>query len=68
MVTLLGFFFIVGNVILLEIVMPDLVGPVCQEFYERLRGSSLHTEASSRLPRGCTSALRLGCGCEGKVM
>ena len=28
MVTLIGFFFIVGNVILLELVMPDLVGPV----------------------------------------
>lgn len=29
MVTLLGFGFIVGNVVLLEIYMPDLVGPVC---------------------------------------
>lgn len=28
MVTLLGFFFIIGNVILIEIYMPDLVGPV----------------------------------------
>ncbi|RMJ25650.1 Sn-1,2-diacylglycerol cholinephosphotransferase [Aspergillus sp. HF37] len=28
MVTLLGFFFILGNVLLLEIYMPDLVGPV----------------------------------------
>ena len=28
MVTLLGFFFILGNVICLEIFMPDLVGPV----------------------------------------
>jgi ethanolaminephosphotransferase len=28
MVTLLGFFFILGNIILLEIYMPDLVGPV----------------------------------------
>ncbi|TKA63356.1 hypothetical protein B0A49_04970, partial [Cryomyces minteri] len=28
MVTLLGFFFILGNVALLEVVMPDLVGPV----------------------------------------
>jgi ethanolaminephosphotransferase len=28
MVTLLGFMFIVGNVMLIEIFMPDLVGPV----------------------------------------
>lgn len=29
MVTLLGFFFILGNIGLLVIVMPDLIGPVC---------------------------------------
>ena len=29
MVTLLGFFFILGNVLCLEIYTPDLVGPVC---------------------------------------
>jgi ethanolaminephosphotransferase len=28
MVTLIGFCFIIGNVILLEIVVPDMVGPV----------------------------------------
>jgi ethanolaminephosphotransferase len=28
MVTLLGFFFIIGNVILIELLMPDLIGPV----------------------------------------
>jgi len=28
LVTLLGFFFILGNVILLELYIPDLVGPV----------------------------------------
>jgi hypothetical protein len=28
MVTLLGFFFILANVIILEIYIPDLVGPV----------------------------------------
>lgn len=28
MVTLLGFFFIIGNVILIELYVPDLVGPV----------------------------------------
>lgn len=29
MVTLLGFFFILGNIGLLAILMPDLIGPVC---------------------------------------
>ena len=33
MVTLLGFFFILTNVICLEIWMPDLVGPVGDDFY-----------------------------------
>lgn len=28
MVTLLGFFFIIGNMLLIEIYTPDLVGPV----------------------------------------
>jgi len=28
LVTLLGFFFILGNVVLLEMYIPDLVGPV----------------------------------------
>ncbi|GAA5231186.1 hypothetical protein GCM10025794_37080 [Massilia kyonggiensis] len=28
MVTLLGFLFIVGNVMLIEVLMPDLIGPV----------------------------------------
>lgn len=28
MVTLLGFMFIVGNVMLIEVYMPDLIGPV----------------------------------------
>lgn len=32
MVTLLGFFFILTNVICLEIWMPDLVGPVGKNF------------------------------------
>ena len=31
MVTLLGFFFIIGNVGLLEFMIPDLVGPVSHE-------------------------------------
>lgn len=37
MVTLLGFLFIVGNVMLIEIYMPDLIGPVRHSF---IRGVS----------------------------
>lgn len=32
MVTLLGFLFIVGNVMLIEMFMPDLIGPVRDSF------------------------------------
>lgn len=28
LVTLLGFFFILGNIVLMEVYVPDLVGPV----------------------------------------
>lgn len=35
MVTLLGFFFILSNVICLEIWMPDLVGPVGRQTQQR---------------------------------
>lgn len=31
LVTLLGFFFILGNVALLEVYVPDLVGPVSSQ-------------------------------------
>jgi hypothetical protein len=34
LVTLLGFFFILGNVILLEIYIPDLVGPVSRRLLD----------------------------------
>jgi hypothetical protein len=30
LVTLLGFFFILGNIVVLEVYVPDLVGPVCR--------------------------------------
>jgi hypothetical protein len=40
MVTLLGFLFIVGNVMLIELFMPDLIGPVCI------------TQAQKNLPMG----------------
>jgi ethanolaminephosphotransferase len=35
LVTLLGFFFILGNVVLLELYIPDLVGPVSGHFMAR---------------------------------
>lgn len=35
MVTLLGFFFILGNIGLLVLFMPDLVGPVCCDLCSR---------------------------------
>ena len=31
MVTLVGFFFILANVALLIVYIPDLIGPVCQD-------------------------------------
>lgn len=34
MVTLVGFFFILGNVVLLIIYMPDLVGPVSHTIHD----------------------------------
>lgn len=36
MVTLVGFFFILGNVALLVIFMPDLIGPVCGNLDSRI--------------------------------
>jgi ethanolaminephosphotransferase len=36
MVTLLGFGFIVGNVMLIEMLMPDLIGPVSDSFVSDL--------------------------------
>jgi hypothetical protein len=36
LVTLLGFFFILGNVLLLELYIPDLVGPVSTHFSEEV--------------------------------
>lgn len=36
MVTLVGFFFILGNVALLVIFMPDLIGPVCRNRDSRI--------------------------------
>ena len=41
MVTLLGFLFIIANVALLEIFIPDLVGPVRNSVSSGLDGPSL---------------------------
>ena len=41
MVTLLGFFFILSNVICLEIWMPDLVGPVRYIISGAIQGQTL---------------------------
>ena len=68
MVTLLGFFFILGNVLLLVIFMPDLVGPV----WTFLRTSTGRDEYGfqamlkswTRVRVGCTIALLSDCGCE----
>lgn len=63
MVTLLGFFFIIGNVILIEIYMPDLVGPV--RTIVDLAGLTLSAEFRDyRVLPGCTIALHLAYGCE----
>ena len=50
LVTLVGFFFIIGNVALLELYVPDFVGPV--SWY-----------GSKELRHGLTSALRHRDGC-----
>ena len=64
MVTLLGFFCILANVALLEIFMPDLVGPVSLgRLFESVDSRLIeHLRARGRL--GCIIALPLGFGCE----
>lgn len=47
LVTLLGFFFILGNIVLLEVYIPDLVGPVS-------------SAANTRPRRGLTEDCELG--------
>jgi len=61
MVTLLGFMWIVGNVFLIEIFMPDLEGPVraLNVFYSR---PLLNTRY--RALGGCTLASHWACGCQ----
>lgn len=59
MVTLLGFAFVVVNVALVVIVMPDLVGPVCS----RLSWDRRWLLISARDQLGYTIVLHLECGC-----
>lgn len=61
LVTLLGFFFILGNVALLEVYVPDLVGPVSSRstvFSTKQQAHKLY-----RHHHGYTTALRSVCGC-----
>jgi hypothetical protein len=48
LVTLLGFFFILGNVILLELYIPDLVGPVsCRRIANTAENETLITSTGT---------------------
>jgi hypothetical protein len=62
MVTLLGFFFILANVGLLELFMPDLVGPV-SVFTKRMLGFAMAKGHCHRVLHGCTTVLHLDYGC-----
>lgn len=66
MVTLLGFMFIVFNVFLIEIFMPDMIGPVrLRKFRE---SEPTLTVLFCRVLGGCTLASLLVCGCEWKFI
>lgn len=61
MVTLLGFFFILGNVMLLVIYTPDLVGPV------RCLPDPVYAPGADCVERarpGCTTVSHSACGCK----
>lgn len=58
MVTLLGFLFIVGNVMLIEVYMPDLVGPVRRPLEELPIITTTLTGCHCRLLPGYTIVLR----------
>lgn len=49
MVTLLGFFFILGNVLLLVIFMPDLVGPVWKLLHTKSDGHGCGSEGNAEV-------------------
>jgi hypothetical protein len=61
LVTLLGFFFILGNIILLEVYIPDLVGPVSSA--RTTFGGRRLTSDCTRLRHGYITASHLACGC-----
>jgi hypothetical protein len=61
MVTLLGFFFILTNVICLVIWMPDLVGPVRLFYTADGRANANFWEFRDH--HGCTTVLPLVSGC-----
>lgn len=62
MVTLLGFGFIMGNVLLLQLYIPDLVGPV--RHFHLATGMSW----SSRDLHGYITVLQEACGCKSVVL
>jgi hypothetical protein len=61
LVTLLGFFFILGNVALLEVYVPDLVGPVSPPQTNSRTGQQAHEQYRRR--HGYTTVSRSVCGC-----
>ena len=60
MVTLLGFCFVLADILILEIYVPDLVGPVRNTLSKKCRGALTHC----RHRHGYTSASPLAFGCE----
>lgn len=62
MVTLLGFFAILSNVICLVVFMPDLVGPVRRDFLVELAGLKLMWYLHIRGRRGYITASRSAYG------
>ena len=55
LVTLLGFFFILGNIVLLELYIPDLVGPAPSwVYYSFAFGMWMYGVSCYALPHACT--------------
>ena len=61
LVTLLGFFFILGNVALLELYVPDLVGPVSLRQNVNIMRHGAYKQC--RRHHGYTTVSRSVCGC-----
>lgn len=66
MVTLLGFMWIVANVLLIVVFMPDLLGPVSTtNTVAWVMGDlTINTNKWLRAHGGCTLVSLLACGCE----